>query len=657
MARYGRQNPTAESILTTVVAAETTVTDVAAGNPATVEIEVPLEGYPYSIHTAVIHWLIGTRDAEVEGFEDSDVEVEITLGTGTVTKGEIVQNPNFPAIYYLPLTLSGEGTCTITIAVDVATYNGVDSPAQEVVKMFTFNVPSDNFPIVETTICVHEFEIEDHSWLNTALSHTGRPNAGGMFLGISDMLVHDDRVYAVAQIQKRGRETSGTRVVNNAGQEIGQGEISELEQAGAALFSAPTTGGSCTVHEAYPFITSAPRSPVVYNSSGSELPHYFRGSHYIYDGKGAPRVVGTLRQDLWEDEVGWIVEIGASVTQALLNWRSKLPDADENRYSGIHGGTCSPMRIYNGELYIYSGRSDLESVDEKPPTTETTEADFVYAATELTDWQLIRYSDKLSKRVDLLETNTRSGWQLLEQVALITNSVIGFNKGLFVFKPRNPTTATIKTDITDSSDVLEYENFNREFPDSGIIAIGSELIKYTAKTNTELTGLVRGSEQTTPLAHIRGDAILLVNHILDADALRQPISELSVKNDSSNLYNDIRLEYASGYDLPPIKKTNEQSIIANKLKVLENSVPLSFHQGKWAEFIAEDLIKSFGDLQYNLDLTLKPSPQLALTQVIAVKEPLKTGLFRLSHIVSISDEDSDPPITRIVARTLNNVLG
>ena len=683
MARFGRQNKTTETILTTIVGEET----VAAGRSAIPVIEVPLAGFAFERYTAVITWKDGSNIVSVEGFEssrlneiadDNDIGLEVVSSepgiTATIAKQSspdpiIIQNsnPGFTGIYYLPLVLTGSGTAKITIPQGAATYNGIDSPDKDVSIEFVFNIPSENFPTISGVfpVCIHQFSVQNNSWLDTALG--GSSPVGGMFLGTSDMLVHNDRVYAVVQIQKKGRGRSQSEVatmsttssqpqIPSRPSDVGNDEINELEQAGAALISAPTAGGACTVHESYPFITAAPRSPSVYTSSDAERAHYFIGSHYIYSGRGTPRVAGSPRKDLWEDTVGWVIEVvggSTQITQAFLGWRSKLPQSNIDRYLGIHGGTSSPIRMYDEDLFLYLGRSDLDFVDRAPPTADYGLGDDVVEATEETDWQLINYSKNLNARIDYLSTNDRSGWSILEELALLTNSVIGFNRNRFIFKSRIPTIALLSTEIDASASSLQYTKATRDLPNNGTVVINSEIINYSTRTDTELKGLSRGIQGSGSREHEPNSKIFFIDYILNANSFSRPINELSINSDTTNLYNDVRLSYAEGFGLAPIKSPNERSIAANTHKVLEKNVPLSFHQGKWVKFIADLLLETFGDIQYNLDLTLKPSPHLSITDVILVEEPLRVGLFRVAQILSITHENSDPPVTQVIARTLS----
>jgi len=65
-------------------------------------------------------------------------------------------------------------------------------------------------------------------------------------------------------------------------------------------------------------------------------------------------------------------------------------------------------------------------------------------------------------------------------------------------------------DILATDTILNLKN-NDDFPESGIIQIGDELIEYTGKSSNSLTGLTRGYNGTTPTIHEHGAKVWLNN--------------------------------------------------------------------------------------------------------------------------------------------------
>ena len=110
----------------------------------------------------------------------------------------------------------------------------------------------------------------------------------------------------------------------------------------------------------------------------------------------------------------------------------------------------------------------------------------------------------------------KSGWAVLEELALITNSFIGFDKGVFTFKSRIPTKCLLSAAINASIQSLQYDTNNRDLPSAGIVAIDDELIVYTSNSSGRLGGLTRGAYGTSAVGHANNAEVFLVNHVLDA---------------------------------------------------------------------------------------------------------------------------------------------
>ena len=359
----GSNNRTGPAAARSIIIPYDLKADTPTDEPASLTLSKPVGTYRWDTYTVEMLW-----SKTVQNFTDSDIEV-----TGA-TKGTLTQDSTDNKLWRLPLTFTGSGTCTVKVPKESALAGTVLSPAEDTSVTFSYNVITTAFPTIAgvTELVNITEDIDDLDWLGS--------NAGGAFLGVSDMAVNGGRVYWNTQIQRKRLGADD--------------EISQVDQSASTLNSVSTSGGSVTTHKIYPYITTSPRSPVIYNS---EL-LYFVGSHYLYDG-----AVSAANKSLFENDIGWIIKpTSTNVSKVFLGFRSKT--GRDERYDGIHGGTTSPMRIYDGGVLFYAGRSDLEYVDAEPPTQDT-EADDIRAATEITDWQLLYFSDKLFSRIDILETN------------------------------------------------------------------------------------------------------------------------------------------------------------------------------------------------------------------------------------------------------------
>jgi hypothetical protein len=83
----------------------------------------------------------------------------------------------------------------------------------------------------------------------------------------------------------------------------------------------------------------------------------------------------------------------------------------------------------------------------------------------------------------------------------------------------------LTADIVDNETTIPLEDTS-QFPDSGRVRIEDEWIVYTAKTDTALTGLVRGANTTSATLHALGSLV--------------------ISNNTEELPNRVYIEVASG---------------------------------------------------------------------------------------------------------------
>ena len=219
-----------------------------------------------------------------------------------------------------------------------------------------------------------------------------------------------------------------------------------------------------------------------------------------------------------------IVELGT-------NWRSATtednPDhndtQDEARnvdyYYGVHGGTISPIVIDDNDVInLWAGYGIQEDIVAVANNRDETVFDIV------DNWQWIQYGNKLNRRIDLLETNEKTGFDIIKDIAAITNSIIGFNNEQFFMMPRQPKTAKLQTTlpINESTNPFTIIGYNRNgsIPANGILMINKEIITYTltgrdmtAPYHDNIQRYTRATNRTVSQEHTVGSSVYWVDHI------------------------------------------------------------------------------------------------------------------------------------------------
>ena len=196
--------------------------------------------------------------------------------------------------------------------------------------------------------------------------------------------------------------------------------------------------------------------------------YWFEGTGYLYTvgaGHDADGVVGNVFSQ----------SSGGCITNHGLNYRSVLGRQENLTFNpdyGIHGATNSPLRVLGDDIYMISGFGSFWNASSRETNGGLTDA------SQITNWQLIRYSQNLVMRIPILVSNNRNGWDIVSEMARITNSIVGFHRGQLFFRPRTPITATLSASLGISDTTMTYANGDAPLPTSGLILIDDELIEF-----------------------------------------------------------------------------------------------------------------------------------------------------------------------------------
>ena len=268
-----------------------------------------------------------------------------------------------------------------------------------------------------------EKDIIRNDFLNDAIAHLGS-DAGGAFTGVLESVSIGDYLYLVVQVRKF------TQTVDDDGDLVTpvtpENFLSDL-QAGAALVRINTTNCQFELLKAYSDVTLAARSLEVH---GSVL-YFMEGSHYMYE----DAVI--FSDSNWREKVGYLYKIShpsSIIEEVGLNWRSATttdnPDTEETDYFyGVHGATTAPIAISKDALHIITGFGNFDDIGQ--PRGE-------HPVDRIGNWNWIQYHDQINQRLSEVLTNGRTGFDILKDIAILTNSIIGFKNDTFFLRPREP---------------------------------------------------------------------------------------------------------------------------------------------------------------------------------------------------------------------------
>ena len=579
----------------------------------------------------------------MENFVLADAETDV----GTI--GNFQQVSGDASKYTAELTIPKSTTntkVTITVPADAAqvanSSPAVLGPLEATSRTFEIAAP----PAIATvtgadTVCVLEKDIIANDILNDVIPHLGS-DAGGAFTGVLECVSIANYLYLVVQIRKF------TQTVDDDGALVTpknpENFLSDL-QAGAALVRVHTANCHFQILKSYSDVTLAARSLTV---DGTDL-YFMEGSHYIYTDRTA------FSDPDWREKIGYVykIEHPATTIQTIgRNWRSATttdnPDSSETDYFyGVHGATTAPIAIVDDAVHAITGYDNFDAIGQ-------TRGEF--PVNRIGNWNWIQYDDQINQRLSEVRTNGRTGFDVLKDIAVVTNSILGFKNDTFFIRPREPqkaingTSGVTKTQRTMTASKLNWG----EFPTEGWLYVDGELIKHTgANKNGQFVNLIRGAEETTAAAYTGKFDINFVDQILslNQETLEMPIKSIVANNDLRQFFNRVQLRYGDG---DAVLVEDATSITENGARLLEVDVPLDRKQHVWAEWLANAYLARFKAIKQMIQLTLKPSFYLAVGDVVYLKIPERMHLNgTLCQILEVRHSFRQPTTTSVKLVTLN----
>ena len=419
---------------------------------------------------------------------------------------------------------------------------------------------------------------------------------------------------------------AGTFDVTALGRGPRDNKVSRTIQAGAILFRANVVTCDFEVIKQYLYVVNAARSLVEYQG---DL-YFFEGSHYTYDSLNpAPGSVGHLRR--YDTAEGTIHDIG-------INWRSKFGQDTGgffDRRFGIHGATASPMLVDSKDsLHLISGYGNLNTLTSTANLDPNTRLNDRNAA-DVDNWQWITYGENIEYRVPIFDTNNTTGWEHLLNFARMTLSVIGFDEnGAFFYKPKSPFKATVNENTGVHATELRYRDANLQFPKTGSLLIGNEIITYDGRTDEEFLNIQRAQQGTTYNVISTGAEIFYVHHIINtvaSNTLINPVTDVQLRGDADQIYNQIRIQY--GED--EFFHQDDDSVQLNGGQLFEMQLPLDVHQDTWVQWIAESFVENYKDLHYIINLQMNETFDIKRLHTVYLQVPERAHLNRLCQVYQI----------------------
>ena len=425
-----------------------------------------------------LQWSIGfVWSHNVQNFDaiNAEGQPEDVFFTGDTEGATLTQFGGGDNLYSAILTLpaNAQGTIGVSVRADAAEGNGTTGPEFSEGISIPFDTRSTAEP--SDIVCRRTRRID----LNRDISEDPSYSGGGVYRNIFSSAKLGDYIYFVCQIQRQGGLFGRTTPSASGILTFLDNGATFFIAAGAVLYRMNTTNCAFEILKRYDNITFAARSLAAINGRI----YGFEGSHYnfINDGLITNREtnVSEYKRSRFRDvEADWRKRCGnlfsiANDESALTHhgiWTSAEPienphynQDDPDAFYGVHTGTASPIVGSADDIRLITGYGDYSKVVSADPKEETQRYGNIA-------W--LQFDTELKRRMPVLQTNNRTAYDIIREIARLTNSIISFDGDTFVLKPRDTTAAAQYT--------LELNAYTLEQPIEDITPYTDRANRYNA---------------------------------------------------------------------------------------------------------------------------------------------------------------------------------
>ena len=387
---------------------------------------------------------------------------------------------------------------------------------------------------------------------------------------------------------------------------------SRRKTAGMALYRCNVTAGSpsLTIVDTWDYVHQAGCNLVVHDDA----------VHYL-EQPSAATAFKPINPDLdgyWADEERTHT-MGYNIVEESLGALKKIKGSGEVEGLGNLWFEERPYNValarclsFNDELHLVMGYGDPQQL-----------LRFNSLGSKANNYQHLVFGNKLHYVVPEFDTNG-SRFALLADLAKKTNATLSFREGLIRISDRSPFRAETDGQTGTGTGDLDFENANKEFPDTGYLFIGKEILKYTGIRDGAFTGIERGVLGTEITNHANDTPILYLDTVLESQRLK---STPSIETATNRIHNVIRNNDNT------TEESDSDSINAYNERPYNLDLGLTPHESAWQEHIFKDYLSNLKDPHPLIPLTLMPTNYLELEQFVAFRY---ADLVYAVQIVSIT---------------------
>ena len=215
-----------------------------------------------------------------------------------------------------------------------------------------------------------------------------------------------------------------------------------------------------------------------------------------------------------------------------------------------------------------------------------------------------------------------SSGQITVATALANSESYSFN----VVANDGMTTASVPVTVITASVGIHFQGANRDFPTSGYLRVGSELIGYTGIMGSTFTGITRGVLGTTVVDHADESRITYLNFVLQDQDLT---GRVVIRADTANIFNVVR----NSEGTVEVRDADSIAKFGEKVYTLDLG-RLTTHDLQWQEAVLRKYLDTLKDLQYLISFDVLPTlGYLRIGDIVGFRY---AGLLYTMRIVSLT---------------------
>ena len=405
---------------------------------------------------------------------------------------------------------------------------------------------------------------------------------GGWWSGIYEVKEHNGDLYFIAGVGHTDKYEDNT--------DNGVKVKSQRKGASCVLYKIDlsNTSAGLQVIEKYDFVQAGIRSLTIHKNAI----HYIESPSVSYKFENFNTdITETFSLGLdrnRNEDLGKLKRINASdEVEDLGNmWYTTFP----------YRSTNMPMLSVNNELHMIMSSGKLDNV------LRTREP-----ANRNNNFQWLKYGNKLEYVLDTIPTG--NVYNVLVDIAKKTNSLFLIQQNRISLLDKDPYRAKLNGSITNSDTALNFDGVNKSFeglPSARYVAIDDEIISFSGKTSSKLTGLKRGVAGSQIQSHSNNADILYLDNIIAEDSYLKS----SLRLDTNRFFNVVQ-------EPNLILEKRDAMSIADFEKVFTLDLGLSRHHTAWIDYMYQKYLDDLKELRFFVNVILKPSFYISLGDIVS----------------------------------------